>query len=73
MRRSTGPAARPTSSAATTRSRKLAEALRERGVLDDARDEKIRSRATKRVTQAYEFARESPLPDPAEALEHVFV
>lgn len=52
---------------------KLAEALRERGVFDDARDEKIRSRATKRVTQAYEFARESPLPDPAEALEHVFV
>ena len=53
--------------------RKLAEALRERGVLDDARDEKIRSRATKRVTRAYEFARESPLPDPAEALEYVFV
>ena len=42
-------------------------------MLDDARDEKIRSRATQRVTAAYEFARESPLPDPAEALEHVFV
>jgi acetoin:2,6-dichlorophenolindophenol oxidoreductase subunit alpha len=52
---------------------KLAAAMRERGVLDGARDEKIRSRAAKRVTAAYEFARESPLPDPAEALEHVFV
>jgi TPP-dependent pyruvate/acetoin dehydrogenase alpha subunit len=51
----------------------LAAAMRERGVLDDARDEKIRSRAERRVTAAYEFARESPLPDPAEALEHVFV
>jgi pyruvate dehydrogenase E1 component alpha subunit len=52
---------------------KLAEAMREQGVLDDARDDKIRSRAAQRVTAAYEFARESPLPDPAEALEHVFV
>jgi pyruvate dehydrogenase E1 component alpha subunit len=52
---------------------KLAAAMEEQGVLDDARDEKIRSRAAQRVTAAYEFARESPLPDPAEALEHVFV
>jgi acetoin:2,6-dichlorophenolindophenol oxidoreductase subunit alpha len=52
---------------------KLAAAMREQGALDDARDEKIRSRAERRVTAAYEFARESPLPDPAEALEHVFV
>jgi TPP-dependent pyruvate/acetoin dehydrogenase alpha subunit len=52
---------------------KLAAAMRERGALDDARAEKIRSRAERRVTAAYEFARESPLPDPSEALEHVFV
>jgi acetoin:2,6-dichlorophenolindophenol oxidoreductase subunit alpha len=52
---------------------KLAAAMREQGALDDPRDGKIRARATERVTQAYEFARESPLPDPAEALEHVFV
>jgi pyruvate dehydrogenase E1 component alpha subunit len=52
---------------------KLAGQMRSQGVLDDARDEKIRSRAAQRVTAAYEFARESPLPDPAEALEHVFV
>jgi acetoin:2,6-dichlorophenolindophenol oxidoreductase subunit alpha len=52
---------------------KLAAAMREQGVLDDARDQKIRSRAERRVMASYEFARESPLPDPAEALEHVFV
>jgi pyruvate dehydrogenase E1 component alpha subunit len=52
---------------------RLAATMRERGVLDDARDDKIRSRAAQRVTAAYEFARDSPLPDPAEALEHVFV
>jgi pyruvate dehydrogenase E1 component alpha subunit len=52
---------------------KLAAQLRDQGALDDARDEEIRSRASERVTAAYEFARESPLPDPAEALEHVFV
>jgi len=52
---------------------KLATQMRSQGVLDDAREEKIRARAAKRVTAAYEFARESPLPDPAEALEHVFV
>jgi acetoin:2,6-dichlorophenolindophenol oxidoreductase subunit alpha len=52
---------------------KLAAAMRTRGVLDDVLDEQIRSRAAQRVTAAYEFARESPLPEPAEALEHVFV
>ncbi|MGH2882134.1 MAG: pyruvate dehydrogenase (acetyl-transferring) E1 component subunit alpha, partial [Solirubrobacteraceae bacterium] len=52
---------------------KLAASMRERGALDDARDEKIKARAAQRVTAAYEFARESPLPVPAEALEHVFV
>ena len=52
---------------------KLAARMRTQGVLDDARDEKIKSRAEQRVTAAYEFARESPPPDPAEALEHVFV
>ncbi len=52
---------------------KLAAQMRTQGVLDDARDEQIKARAAERVTAAYEFARESPLPDPAEALEHVFV
>ena len=47
--------------------------MRADGLLDDALVEQIRSRAQQRVTAAYDFARESPLPEPAEALEHVFV
>ena len=47
--------------------------MRSEGVLDDAQDEQIRTRAAERVTAAYDFARESPLPEAAEALEHVFV
>ena len=43
------------------------------GGLEDARDEEIRTRARQRVSDAYDFARESALPDPAEALQHVFV
>ena len=52
---------------------KLAAELRTKGVLDTALDGEIRARTEQRVTAAYDFARESPLPDPAEALEHVFV
>jgi pyruvate dehydrogenase E1 component alpha subunit len=51
----------------------LAARMRSDGILDDSLDEEIRSRAAGRVTAAYDFARESPLPEPAEALEHVFV
>jgi pyruvate dehydrogenase E1 component alpha subunit len=52
---------------------KLAAHLRSAAALDDALEQEIKSRAAQRVTDAYDFARESPLPDPAEALEHVFV
>jgi acetoin:2,6-dichlorophenolindophenol oxidoreductase subunit alpha len=52
---------------------RLGAHLRERGLIDDAREERIRTRAAQQVTDAYDFARESPLPDPAEAREHVFV
>jgi TPP-dependent pyruvate/acetoin dehydrogenase alpha subunit len=52
---------------------KLAALLRSQGILDEAQDEQIRTRAAERVTAAYDFARESPLPEPAEALEYVFV
>ncbi|MGZ6641840.1 MAG: thiamine pyrophosphate-dependent dehydrogenase E1 component subunit alpha [Solirubrobacteraceae bacterium] len=52
---------------------RLAEEMRRRDVLDDAREEEIRARAEARVTTAYDFARQSPEPEPAEALEHVFV
>jgi acetoin:2,6-dichlorophenolindophenol oxidoreductase subunit alpha len=52
---------------------KLAALMRSEGVLDDTQDAQIRTRAAERVTAAYDFARESPLPEGAEALEHVFV
>jgi TPP-dependent pyruvate/acetoin dehydrogenase alpha subunit len=52
---------------------RLANYLRRVGLLDDARDEEIRGRARLRVSDAYDFARDSELPDPAEALDHVFV
>jgi acetoin:2,6-dichlorophenolindophenol oxidoreductase subunit alpha len=52
---------------------RLANYLRRVGMLDDARDEEIKGRARQRVSDAYDFARDSELPDPAEALQHVFV
>ncbi len=51
----------------------LAAHLRARGLLDDGKDEAIRADARRRVGDAYVFARTSPYPEPAEALEHVFV
>jgi TPP-dependent pyruvate/acetoin dehydrogenase alpha subunit len=51
----------------------LGEHLRRRKLLDDSRDATIRSRARQRVAEAYDFARTSAYPDPAEALQHVFV
>jgi acetoin:2,6-dichlorophenolindophenol oxidoreductase subunit alpha len=47
--------------------------VRERGLLDDASDAAIRSRAHQRVAEAYTFARESAYPTLDEALLHVFV
>jgi pyruvate dehydrogenase E1 component alpha subunit len=51
----------------------LAAHLRRRNLLDDPKDEAIRGRAHRRVTEAYDFARTSAYPDPAEAFQHVFV
>ena len=51
---------------------RLAKHLRTRGLLDDAGDAAIRDKVHQRVQQAYEFARQSPYPDPREALQHVF-
>ena len=51
---------------------RLAKHLRTRGLLDDAGDAAIRDKVHQRVQQAYEFARQSPYPDPHEALQHVF-
>jgi TPP-dependent pyruvate/acetoin dehydrogenase alpha subunit len=52
---------------------KLAEEMKKLGLFDDTLEEGIRKRAEDRVTAAYDFARTSPEPEPAEALEHVFV
>jgi pyruvate dehydrogenase E1 component alpha subunit len=51
---------------------KLAQALRARGLLDEAKDKAMRERVRGQVTEVFEFARRSPYPQPREALEHVF-
>jgi pyruvate dehydrogenase E1 component alpha subunit len=50
----------------------LGAMLRQRGLLDEGAEETTRSRASRRVAEAYAFARESPYPEPAEAFQHVF-
>lgn len=50
----------------------LAAHLRERKLLDDRMDAAIRERVRTRVSEAYDFARRSPYPEPREALEQVF-
>ncbi|MGD8201327.1 thiamine pyrophosphate-dependent dehydrogenase E1 component subunit alpha [Ornithinimicrobium sp. W1679] len=46
--------------------------LREAGLLDDATKEQVAAEATDRVECAITFAKDSPLPDPAEATRYVF-
>ena len=46
--------------------------LRDAGVLDDAAVAQVRESATRTVEDAIEHARNSPLPDPAEATRYVF-
>jgi acetoin:2,6-dichlorophenolindophenol oxidoreductase subunit alpha len=46
--------------------------LRTDGLLDDASRDATRSEAQARVEEAIEFARSSPLPDPADASRYVF-
>lgn len=50
----------------------LAATLRQRRLLDEQSDARIRERVTQRVEAAYTYARNSPYPEPSEALEHVF-
>lgn len=52
--------------------RLLAEHLRALNLLDDAADAALRAQVGARITDAYEHARTSPYPEPAEALQHVF-
>ena len=41
-------------------------------MLDDATKEQVAAEATDRVEAAITFAKDSPLPDPAEATRYVF-
>jgi len=51
----------------------LTEQLQARGILDEGARKALEERAKARVDEAYEFARNSPYPDPDEALANVFV
>jgi pyruvate dehydrogenase E1 component alpha subunit len=51
---------------------RLGAQLRGEKRLDDARDAEIRARVRRKVTDAFEFARRSAYPEPAEAFQHVF-
>ncbi|TAH43202.1 MAG: thiamine pyrophosphate-dependent dehydrogenase E1 component subunit alpha [Betaproteobacteria bacterium] len=50
----------------------LGAVLRARGLLDDAADAALRARVSGRVQAAYDFGRNSPYPEPQDALLHVF-
>jgi acetoin:2,6-dichlorophenolindophenol oxidoreductase subunit alpha len=51
----------------------LGNLLRSQQLLDDATDQRIRSKIHQEISAAYEFARSSDYPEPSEALQHVFV
>ena len=55
-----------------TRSPPIAKHLTEAGTLDDAAFAEMGKAAAKQVEDAIDFAKSSPLPDPAEALRYVF-
>ena len=46
--------------------------LRDAGLLDDAAVERIRAEASEQVESAIAYAKDSPLPDPADASSYVF-
>jgi len=50
----------------------LGALLRSRDLLDDASDASLRQAVTARIEAAYAFGRNSPYPEPSEALLHVF-
>ncbi len=50
----------------------LGRRLRERGLLDDAKDAALRAGVEARVAAAFDYARQSAYPAPEEALQHVF-
>ena len=48
------------------------QALRAAGLLDDDAVSRIKAAASERVEDAVAHAKDSPLPDPAQATDHVF-
>jgi TPP-dependent pyruvate/acetoin dehydrogenase alpha subunit len=50
----------------------LAATLRARSLLDDMAEAALRERVSARVQAAYDFGRNSPYPEPQDALMHVF-
>ena len=48
------------------------QALRDAGLLDDDAVARIKAAASERVEDAVAYAKDSPLPDPAQATDHVF-
>ncbi|MGH2374863.1 MAG: thiamine pyrophosphate-dependent dehydrogenase E1 component subunit alpha [bacterium] len=51
---------------------KLGDHLRKLGVLTNALDQQLRAAVTERITEAYDYGRNSPYPKPEDALLHVF-
>ncbi|MGN7102853.1 thiamine pyrophosphate-dependent dehydrogenase E1 component subunit alpha [Ralstonia holmesii] len=51
----------------------LGSSLRASGLLDDDTDTSLRAAIAARIDAAYDFGRNSPYPDPSDALNHVFV
>lgn len=48
------------------------QALRDKGLLDDGKVAQIKEAASARVEEAIAFAKDSPVPDPADATSYVF-
>jgi TPP-dependent pyruvate/acetoin dehydrogenase alpha subunit len=51
----------------------FANSLSQQGILDSTEADNLAERARQAVDAAFEFARNSPYPEPEEALQHVFV
>ncbi|MFM1806769.1 MAG: hypothetical protein RL212_1028 [Pseudomonadota bacterium] len=50
----------------------LGQQLRDSGELTQAKEEAMRQAITARIQEAYDFGRNAPYPNPADALKHVF-
>ena len=51
---------------------RMAGFLKKQGHMDDAEEARLRALTQRRVAEAFEFARNSPYPEPLDALQDVF-